>query len=169
MELGLKGLVVEFELLPDLTLQPEWGVEITKILRDVLDQTQQKNEIHVALRVTPNDIREFSRPPFLRQGALVEKMFRSFELNAQAGADFLAIESTGGKEIPDDAILNGDLKKSVFAFPSWVDVIWNSFGIELLKLADNLGLYLLEIQPVGLQIPQWCLRKNILSRECGQR
>ena len=115
VELGLKGLVVEFELLPDLTLQPEWGVEITKILRDVLDQTQQKNEIHVALRVTPNDIREFSRPPFLRQGVLVEKMFHSFELNAQAGADFLAIESTGGKEIHDDAILNGDLKKSVFA------------------------------------------------------
>jgi len=42
-------------------------------------------------------------------------MFRSFELCAAAGADFLAIESTGGKEIHDNAILNGDLHGSVFA------------------------------------------------------
>ena len=33
----------------------------------------------------------------------------------QAGADFLAVELTGGKEIHDDAILNGDLAASVFA------------------------------------------------------
>ncbi|MBE0699391.1 MAG: methanol--corrinoid methyltransferase, partial [Anaerolineaceae bacterium] len=41
--------------------------------------------------------------------------YRSFELCAQAGADFLSIESTGGKEVHDEAILNGDLKRSVFA------------------------------------------------------
>jgi methanol--5-hydroxybenzimidazolylcobamide Co-methyltransferase len=42
-------------------------------------------------------------------------MFRSFEYCAREGADFLAIESTGGKEIHDDAILTGDLAMSVFA------------------------------------------------------
>jgi len=42
-------------------------------------------------------------------------MVRSFELCAQAGADMLSIESTGGKEVHDDAILNGDLHLSVFA------------------------------------------------------
>ena len=42
-------------------------------------------------------------------------MFRSFELCAQAGADMFSIESTGGKEVHDDAILNGDLPLSVFA------------------------------------------------------
>ena len=36
-------------------------------------------------------------------------MVRSFELCAQAGADLLSIESTGGKEVHDDALLNGDL------------------------------------------------------------
>jgi len=69
----------------------------------------------VGLRVTPNDIREFAHPPILRSGGFVDKMFRSFELCAAAGADFLAVESTGGKEIHDDAILNGDLHGSVFA------------------------------------------------------
>jgi methanol--5-hydroxybenzimidazolylcobamide Co-methyltransferase len=114
-ELYLSGLVVEFELLPDLTLKPEWGAEITKILKETLNKFQQQHGIKTALRVTPNDIREFARPPIMRGGHFVDEMFRSFELCAQAGADFLAIESTGGKEIHDDAILNGDLHRSVFS------------------------------------------------------
>jgi methanol---5-hydroxybenzimidazolylcobamide Co-methyltransferase len=115
VELQLSGLVVEFELLPDLTLKPEWGADITKILKETLNHYQQKYGIKTALRVTPNDIREFARPPIMRNGHFVDEMFRSFELCAQAGADFVAIESTGGKEIHDDAILNGDLQKSVFS------------------------------------------------------
>jgi methanol---5-hydroxybenzimidazolylcobamide Co-methyltransferase len=115
VELHAKGLVVEFELLPDLTLTPEWGAEITTLLREVLDDTEKKHGLKTGLRVTPNDIREFSRPPLMRRGKYTEEMFRCFELCAQAGADFLAIESTGGKEVHDEAILNGDLRLSVFA------------------------------------------------------
>jgi len=114
VELNAPGLVIEFELLPDLTLTPEWGAEITKILKDVLNDVQSKSGMKTALRVTPNDIREFARPPIQRSGEFVDKMYRSFELCAEAGADFFSIESTGGKEIHDDAILNGDLKLSVF-------------------------------------------------------
>jgi methanol--5-hydroxybenzimidazolylcobamide Co-methyltransferase len=115
VELHAPGLLVEFELLPDQTLVPEWGAEVVKILRSTLDETQAKHGLKVALRVTPNDIREFARPPIMRQGEYVTNMFRSFELCAQAGADFLSIESTGGKEVHDEAILNGDLPRSVFA------------------------------------------------------
>ena len=35
VELSVPGLVVEFELLPELTKQPEWGAEVTKILKTV--------------------------------------------------------------------------------------------------------------------------------------
>jgi methanol--5-hydroxybenzimidazolylcobamide Co-methyltransferase len=109
------GLVVEFELLPDLTLQAEWGAEITAILRKRLDAAYASDGLKNALRVTPNDIREFVRPPILRSGDKWEEMIRSFEFCAQAGADMLAIESTGGKEIHDDALLNGDVPAAVFA------------------------------------------------------
>ena len=115
VELHAKNLVVEFELLPDLTLTPEWGAEITALLRAVLDETEKKHGLKTGLRVTPNDIREFSRPPLMRRGKFTEDMFRCFELCAKAGADFLAIESTGGKEVHDEAILKGDLRLSVFA------------------------------------------------------
>ncbi|NPV87187.1 MAG: methanol--corrinoid methyltransferase [Anaerolineae bacterium] len=115
VELRAPGLQVEFELLPDQTLVPEWGAEVVRILRDTLDETQSRHGLKTALRVTPNDIREFTRPPLMRRGEYVENMFRSFTLCAEAGADFLSIESTGGKEIHDDAILNGDLAGAVFA------------------------------------------------------
>ena len=115
VELYAPGLVVEFELLPELTQVPEWGAEITRILSDTLRETEAKHGLKTALRVTPNDIREFARPPLLRQGVHYENMLRSFALCAQNGADFLSIKSTGGKEVHDEAILNGNLPLSVFA------------------------------------------------------
>jgi len=115
VELYLPVLVVEFELLPDLTLHPEWGAEITQILKEGLNDAEAKHGIKTALRVTPNDIREFARPPIMRSGKYLENMLQSFRLCAHAGADFLAIESTGGKEVHDDAILNGDLELATFA------------------------------------------------------
>jgi methanol--5-hydroxybenzimidazolylcobamide Co-methyltransferase len=51
----------------------------------------------------------------MRTGGYVEKMFRSFDLCGRAGADFLAIESTGGKELHDEALVTGDLELSVFS------------------------------------------------------
>jgi methanol--5-hydroxybenzimidazolylcobamide Co-methyltransferase len=36
-------------------------------------------------------------------------------LCSESGADMISIESTGGKEIHDDAILQGDLEKSIFS------------------------------------------------------
>src|SRR5690606_9954703 len=115
VELQAPGLVVEFELLPELTLTPEWGAEITAILRATLDRYAAQEGLLCALRVTPNDIREFARPPRMRSGEYWEKMVRSFESCAAAGADLLSIESTGGKEIHDDALLYGDLPAVVFA------------------------------------------------------
>lgn len=115
VELQAPGLVVEFELLPPLTQIPEWGAEVTKILRDTLDRNAAEHGIKVALRVTPNDVREFERPPHQRTGKYADAIFKSFELCAQAGADFLAIESTGGKELHDDAILQCNLPLSVFS------------------------------------------------------
>ncbi len=113
--LSAEGLVVEFELLPDLTINAQWGAEITRLLSDTLKEIQAAHGIKVGLRATPNDIREFERPPRLRSGQYVEEMLRSFELCAQAGADMLAVESTGGKEIHDEAILEGNLPLSAFA------------------------------------------------------
>lgn len=113
--LQVPGLVLELELLPELTREPEWGAEITAILRERLDAHRASRGLVSALRVTPSDLRDFVRPPLMRTGEEWKHMMRSFDLCAHAGADMLAIESTGGKEIHDDALLNGDLPGALFA------------------------------------------------------
>jgi len=67
------------------------------------------------LRVTPTDIRDVTKPPQLRSGKPLELLLRSFEQCAAAGAHVLSIESVGGKEVHDEALLYGDIEGIVFA------------------------------------------------------
>jgi len=113
--LHLPGLVVEFELLPPMTENPEWGAEITGILHAALKQAHDEYGLPSALRVTPTDIRERVRPPVLRSGDAWETLCKSFDLCAEAGADILSIESVGGKEVHDQALLYGDVRGALFA------------------------------------------------------
>ncbi len=115
VHLSVPALLVEFETVPPMTHNPDWGFEITGILAERCLRAHEKHGIAVALRVTPNDTREFNRPPLLRRGEHWEQMLRFFEGAGKAGADLLAIESTGGKEVCDDALVNADLRQVVFA------------------------------------------------------
>jgi methanol--5-hydroxybenzimidazolylcobamide Co-methyltransferase len=114
-ELHAPGLVIEFETLPDMTEHPEWGLEIHKVLRSAMFEYEAKYGLKSVLRMTPNDLREMSRPPVMRSGKYWEAMVRAFEGAARDGADILSIESTGGKEVNDEAIVNADLRTSIFA------------------------------------------------------
>jgi len=113
--LRLTGLMVEFELLPQMTEHPEWGAEITGILKKHLRQAHEDYGLKSALRVTITDIRDSTRPPVLRSARPWEQMLRSLELCADAGADIFSIESVGGKEVNDKAMLDGDLHGVLFA------------------------------------------------------
>ncbi len=103
------GLVVEFEQLPPMTDVPEWGAEITELIKKELDKFYVETSIPNALRVTVLDLRDADHPPLLRTGLSTEKTLKGFELCAKAGADILSIESVGGKEVHDQALMYGDL------------------------------------------------------------
>ncbi|HMK96225.1 MAG TPA: methyltransferase MtaB domain-containing protein [Acidimicrobiales bacterium] len=113
--LQVPGISVELELLPELTRVPSWGAQVTALLRERLDHYRDRAGLRSVLRVTPNDNRDFVRPPLMRRGAELDHMVESFAMCARAGADMLSIESTGGKELNDDALLNGDLHLAVFS------------------------------------------------------
>lgn len=115
VELYSPGIVVEFEMLPEMTLVPEWGIEINNLLRNTMWEYEAKYGLKSVLRATPGDVREFKRPPLMRQGEILDNLLRTIEGSAKGGADFIAIESTGGKEIHDDALVNADLTKVIFA------------------------------------------------------
>lgn len=109
------GVVIEFETLPPMTEYPDWGMRIVDILLAGMARERERSGLRSVLRVTPNDNREFDRPPIMRRGRYLEAMLELFERAAAAGAELLSIESVGGKEIHDDALLNGDLAGSIFA------------------------------------------------------
>ncbi|MCF6270836.1 MAG: hypothetical protein L3J41_14060 [Melioribacteraceae bacterium] len=107
--LNVPGFVVEFEQLPPMTDTPEWGAEITELIKNELNKFHIETGIPNALRVTVLDLRDADHPPLLRTGLPTEKTLKGFELCAQAGADILSIESVGGKEVHDQALMYGDL------------------------------------------------------------
>jgi methanol--5-hydroxybenzimidazolylcobamide Co-methyltransferase len=115
VELETPGLVVEFETLPPMTENPQWAIDITKILVDVMEDAHAKHGLRSTLRITPNDTREFIRPPVMRSGQKWDDMLATFEGCAAAGAELLSIESVGGKEVHDDALTMCDLPQVIFA------------------------------------------------------
>jgi len=110
-----KGVVLEFETLLEMTKTPDIGVEIVKIMNEVCEKYYQQHGLASEIRLTPNDLREFERPARQRSSAYLEPMMELFERGMVAGGDLLSIESTGGKEVSDDALMMCDLKGVMFA------------------------------------------------------
>jgi methanol---5-hydroxybenzimidazolylcobamide Co-methyltransferase len=135
--LRLPGLVVEFELLPPMTEKPAWGAEITKILTDALQQAHDEYQLPCALRVTPTDVRDRQRPPLLRTGEEWDILCESFERCAEAGAHILSIESVGGKEVHDEALMYGDVRGAIFALgvlaPRDMEWLWR----KIVEVSDR--------------------------------
>ncbi|AQT67192.1 Methanol-cobalamin methyltransferase B subunit [Anaerohalosphaera lusitana] len=129
VHLNVPQLLVEFETLPEMTTNPEWGLKITRLLADKIAECHKTHGIALALRLTINDIREFSRPPILRSGKYLQAMDTFLAGAAEAGADMIAIESTGGKEVNDNALISCDLPAVVFALGILgardMDFLWN--------------------------------------------
>jgi len=115
VHLNSKGVVLEFETLLEMTKTPEIGVEIVKIMNEICEKYYQNYGLASEIRLTPNDLREFERPAKQRSSAYLEPMMELFERGMMAGGDLLSIESTGGKEVSDDALMMCDVKGVMFA------------------------------------------------------
>lgn len=113
LELGIAELVIEIELVFELTLNPSWGEAVIRATREVMDAYEAQG-VHSALRTTVADIRDRTRPPRNRTGAETDLVLETFERCAPY-SDILSIESTGGKEVCDSAILQCDPGAMLFA------------------------------------------------------
>jgi methanol--5-hydroxybenzimidazolylcobamide Co-methyltransferase len=140
-DLDAAGLVVEFETLPPMTEHPDWAVEITHILLDAMEEAHARHGLRSALRITPNDLREMERPPRMRSGPLLEAMLETFDRCAAAGAELLSIESVGGKEVHDEALLNGDIRASLFGLCVLGVRDMRFLWAELVEIARRHGVF----------------------------
>jgi methanol--5-hydroxybenzimidazolylcobamide Co-methyltransferase len=58
----------------------------------------------------------------------MDPMLELFERGANAGGNLLSIESTGGKEISDDALMMCDIKQFIFPRQCLARTIWKCYG-----------------------------------------
>jgi len=115
LHLEANGVVLEFETLIEMTLEPEIGIEITAGMNEVCEEFLDRHGLISEIRLTPNDTRDFDRPPLMRTSKYLENMMILFEEGAKNGGNFLSIETTGGKEICDEALLMCDIKSVLFS------------------------------------------------------
>lgn len=115
IDLFVPGFVAEVELLPPCTWNVGWGVNISKILLETMNELSAKHGIKTALRTTVIDVREGRGLEHMYHGKQWENVLAAFRENGKIGADLLAIESIGGKEVHDEAILYCDIRKAIFA------------------------------------------------------
>ena len=138
-ELYVPGFVAEIETLPPMTFNPEWGIEVCKTVVDVIKEYEAKYGVKGAVRITPNDIREGSDLEHMWRGRHWDAILETFEGCAMAGADFLAIESVGGKEVHDEAVMYCDIKKSIFALAVLGCKDMEHLWTEIVKIAERTG------------------------------
>ncbi len=141
VELEAPGLVVEFEMLPPMTENPAWGIELTRLLLDGAAQAHARHGLKSVLRITPSDIREMERPPRMRSGKLYEAMIATFDGCAAAGAELLSLESLGGKEVHDEALMRGDIRGVIFALCVLGVRDMKFLWVELGKVARRHGVH----------------------------
>ncbi len=138
-DLHSPGFVAEIETLPPMTFEPAWGIEVCKTVVDIAKEFSDKYGVKSAVRITPNDIREGSDLTHMWHGRHWDAMLETFEGCAKAGADFLAIESVGGKEVHDEAIMYCDIAKSAFALSVLGCTDMRRLWTEIVAIADKTG------------------------------
>jgi methanol--5-hydroxybenzimidazolylcobamide Co-methyltransferase len=108
-------------------------------MNEICEKYYQQHGLASEIRLTPNDLREFERPAKQRTSQYLEPMMELFEQGMIAGGDLLSIESTGGKEVSDDALMNCDIKTIVFALAVLgvrdMQFLWK----KIVALANNHG------------------------------
>lgn len=114
-DLNQEGVVFEFETLLEMTLDPELGTELVKIMNDLCEEAYSTHGIKSEIRLTPNDTRDFERPVRQRTSKYLDSMLQLFENGARAGGNLLSIESTGGKEVCDEALMNCNIREVIFS------------------------------------------------------
>jgi len=111
--LGMERVQIETEFTASDIEDPGYAREVLIAQTDLLETYKSKYGISSALRVTVPDIRNPAGG--MRNGPEVEKMFQLFEDACEHGADLVSMESIGGKEAFNHAILRQDLSQAIFS------------------------------------------------------
>ena len=113
VQIGAPAVVLETEHVQQMSNNPSWGAEVAHAQKTIMEDYHDEHGIKCALRHTIGDIRE-DRNYLQLRGDKYSTFLEAFEQCAQNGADILAVESMGGKEVFDYAILRNDMAGVLF-------------------------------------------------------
>jgi len=113
VQVGHSSIVVENEHVFQMTHNAHWGMEIAAQTAGQMERYLQKYGLKAAYRATIADIRKPDMVE-MRHSDRTREVLESFEACAPH-ADILSIESMGGKEIFDYAIIRNDITGLLFA------------------------------------------------------
>ena len=113
IQIGAPAVVLETEHVEQMSNHPDWGAAVAHAQKTIMENYHDEYSIKCALRHTIGDIRE-DRNYLKLRGDKYSVLMEAFEECAKAGADILAIESMGGKEVFDYAILRNDMAGILF-------------------------------------------------------
>lgn len=111
--IGLPGIQTELEHVYQMTRNPSWGGDIAAQTRRLQEDYHRKYGLKSAIRATIADIRKPDEEN-IRESNSLRLMLETFEASAANGADNLSVESMGGKEISDWAIVRQDIRGTLF-------------------------------------------------------
>jgi methanol--5-hydroxybenzimidazolylcobamide Co-methyltransferase len=131
VQVGFPAVVLETEHVQQMTNNPSWGAEVAAAQKAIMEDYHDEYGIKCALRHTPGDVRE-DRDYMDLRGDKYSVVLESFDQCAASGADLLSIETMGGKEIFDYAILRNDIQGMLFAIGYLgtldMDMIWTDIS-----------------------------------------
>lgn len=138
VQLGFPGIQVELEHVYQMTRYPDWGGEIAATTKRLMDDYYQKYGLKSAIRATIADYRKPDEEN-IRDSDALKNILATFEASAAGGADNLSIESMGGKEITDYAIVRQDIKGVLFGIGVLgsrdVEFLWK----KIVEIANKYG------------------------------
>jgi len=135
VSLGVDKLQLETELTYVEMQTSTLPGEITRLQKDLIEKYSKEYGMNLALRVTVPDIRDFGKPK--NDEDSFKKMIEVFEQVASNGADVLSIESEGGKELFNYAIIRQDLLGIVAALGYLAFFDMKKLWGEIVSVAKN--------------------------------
>ncbi|GBF32334.1 methanol:corrinoid methyltransferase [Desulfocucumis palustris] len=137
--IGIPGIQVELEHVYQMTKNPAWGGEIAAQVKRLMENYHRKYGLKSAIRATIADYRKPDEEKVWDSLAL-ETMLEAFEASAAGGADNLSIETVGGKEITDYAIVRQDIRGVVFGIGVLGSLDMEYTWKKIVKIADKYGV-----------------------------
>ncbi len=129
VQIGAPSVVLETEHVQQMSNNPKWGGAVAHVQKSVMEEYYEEYGIKCALRHTIGDIRE-DREYLALRGSKNDLMMEAFDECAKNGADLLSVESMGGKEVFDYAIVRDDTAGMIFGIgvlgTNDMDFVWQN-------------------------------------------